>query len=162
MIILGIDPGTTTTGFGVIDFDGKNYNCIDYGVISTKPKIPQENKLKEIYTDILQIIKKYNPKLISIEKIFFNTNPKTVISVSQARGVCLLAAAINNINIVEYTPLQVKNSICGYGRAEKNQVIYMVKNFLKLKQDPKPDDAADALAIAITASISAKNVTSLL
>ena len=152
MLILGIDPGTTTTGFGIIGWDGKKHICIDYGVISTKPKIPQELKLKEIYTDLKKIINKHKPQLISIEKIYFNTNPKTVISVSQARGICLLAAARKNINIVEFTPLQVKSAICGYGRAEKKQVIYMVRNLLKLQEDPKPDDAADALAIAICAS----------
>ncbi len=157
MLILGIDPGTTTTGFGLIEWDGKKHTCIDYGVISTKPKISQELKLKEIYTDLKKIISKHKPQLISIEKIYFNTNPKTVISVSQARGICLLAAARKNINIVEFTPLQVKSAICGYGRAEKKQVIYMVRNLLKLQEDPRPDDAADALAIAITASISKKS-----
>lgn len=156
MVILGIDPGTTTTGFGVINYNGKKSICVDYGVIKTKPKIPQSKKLVEIYSDILQLIKKYKPELVAIEKIFFNTNPKTVISVSQARGVCILACAQNNIVTVEYTPLQVKSSVCGYGRAEKNQVIYMVKNLLNLKQNPTPDDAADALAIAICASVSVK------
>ena len=154
MVILGIDPGTTTTGFGVINYNGKKSLCVDYGVIKTKPKIPQSEKLVEIYSDVLQIIKKYKPELVAIEKIFFNTNPKTVISVSQARGVCLLACAHSNKQIFEYTPLQVKSAVCGYGRAEKNQVIYMVKNLLNLKQNPTPDDAADALAIAICASVS--------
>ena len=154
MIILGLDPGTTTTGFGVIEASSKHtYKTLTYGEIHTKPKIPQQKKLVEIYNDLTALVKKYNPDIISIEKIFFNKNPKTVISVSQARGICMLLAGQNNTQIVEFTPLQVKNNVVGYGRAEKKQVQYMVQKVLNLKEIPKPDDAADALALAISAAL---------
>lgn len=154
MIILGLDPGTTTTGFGVVAASSKHeYKTLDYGEIHTKPKIPQQIKLAEIYRDLNILVKKYKPDLFSIEKVFFNTNPKTVITVSQARGVCMLIAGQQNIEVVEFTPIQVKNNVVGYGRAEKKQVQYMVQKMLKLSEIPKPDDAADALALAISAAL---------
>ncbi|PIR43143.1 crossover junction endodeoxyribonuclease RuvC [candidate division WWE3 bacterium CG10_big_fil_rev_8_21_14_0_10_32_10] len=154
MIILGIDPGTTTTGFGILQkISRDNYKVLNYGVIHTMPKIDQKIKLFEIDKDIKSLIKKYKPNLMSIEKLFYNKNPKTIISVSQARGVCLLNAGIYNLRVFEYTPLQVKNTLVGYGRADKAQVQYMVKNILNLSYIPKPDDAADALAIAICAGL---------
>ena len=156
MIILGIDPGTTTTGFGVIEIQdpptgeaGKQLILRDYGVITTKPKIPLAEKLAEIYKDITQIIDNVKPDQIAIEQIFFFKNTKTAMSVGQARGVILLAAQNAKLQITEFTPLQVKAAICSNGRAEKKQIQEMVKNILNLKETPKPDDAADALAIAI-------------
>lgn len=153
MTILGLDPGTTTFGYGLIDnINSSNLKVLDYGVIATKPKIPNAQKLFEIYTDLQKIIKKYKPNLISIEKIFYNKNPKTVIAVSEARGVALLLSEQFKIPLVEFTPLQVKNNLVGYGRAEKMQIQKMVQKLLNLKEIPKPDDAADALALAILAS----------
>jgi len=154
MVIFGIDPGTTTTGFGVIEkIDDVHIKMLDYGVIHTKPKLKSNLKLIEIYKDLNFLLKKHRPDLASIEKIFYNTNPKTVINVSEARGVCVLSCTLQKIKIKEFTPLQVKNNIVGYGRAEKSQVQFMVKKMLGLSQVPKPDDAADALALAICASI---------
>lgn len=154
MVIIGIDPGTTTTGFGVIKkIDRNTYKMIDYGVIHTKPKLKYNLKLLEIYNDLNSLLNKHKPDLASIEKIFYNTNPKTVISVSEARGVCSLACTVNKVKIKEFTPLQVKNNVVGYGRAEKQQVQYMVKKLLNLTEVPKPDDAADALALAICAAL---------
>lgn len=158
MIILGIDPGTTTTGFGVINAKSKqDLVTLDYGEIHTAPKIDQKIKLAEIYKDLNALVKKYKPQIFSVEKVFFNKNPKTAMDVSQARGVCLLVAGQNNIELVEYTPIQVKNNVVGYGRADKKQVQYMVQNILNLSEVPKPDDAADALALAISAALSIKN-----
>ncbi len=154
MIILGIDPGTTTLGFALLQrISRNNLKVIDFGVIKTPPKTNQHLKLAEISKDLSSLLNKYKPNIMSIEKIFYNTNPKTVISVSQARGVCLMYAGLHNLIVKEYTPLQVKNSLVGYGRADKRQVQYMVKNILKLNSLPKPDDAADALAIAICAGL---------
>lgn len=159
MTVLGIDPGTTTTGFGILEYNqNQDYKVINYGIIETKPKIAQQIKLKEIFEDLNELIAKYKPDILGVEKVFYNTNPKTVISVSQARGISLLCAGIHNIKVFEYTPLQVKNAVVGYGRAEKKQVQYMIKNILKLKETPKPDDAADALAVAICAILENKSI----
>jgi crossover junction endodeoxyribonuclease RuvC len=125
---------------------------VDFGVISTKPKLPDAERLKILALDLKKIIKKYKPAAVGVEKLFFTTNQKTVMSVAQARGVVLLVAQQHNIPILEFTPLQVKNFICGYGKAEKKQVQYMVQKTFKLKEPPKPDDAADALAVALCAS----------
>ena len=154
MKILGIDPGTATTGFGIIEITPKNQPClIDAGIISTPPHTPLEDRLLEIYDSLQQIIKSSNPDAISIEKLFFNTNITTGISVAQARGICMLAARQNNIKIYEYTPLQIKQTLTGYGRAEKKQIQEMVRLHLSLASAPKPDDTADALAAAITHSL---------
>ncbi len=149
MIILGIDPGTTTTGFGVIEIDKNNIKLLDYGIIETKPKKELSKKLVEIYKDIKKIIKDTKPDRFAIEQLFFFKNAKTAMAVSQARGVILLAAENAKIPILEFSPLQVKMAICSNGRAEKQQVQKMVQAVLKLKDIPKPDDAADALAVAI-------------
>ena len=149
MIILGIDPGLATVGFGVIKHERSRFTTIDYGAIITPPHIPVHERLMMIYNDIQKTIDRYNPDDLAIEELFYNTNQKTVISVCEARGVILLSAYQRGLNIYEYTPLQVKQSVVGYGRAEKKQVQTMVKNILKLDKIPKPDDAADAVALAI-------------
>ncbi len=149
MIILGIDPGTATTGYGLIKICNKDYTCLDYGVIETSPQNKQEDRLKIINDEINVIIKKYQPNVLAIESLFFFKNSKTAIPVSQARGVVLMAAAQKKIPVYEFTPLQAKMAIVGYGRADKKQVQEMVKRILNLKEIPKPDDASDALAIAI-------------
>lgn len=150
MIILGIDPGTTTTGFGVIEVLSKNKLILkDYGTITTPPKIELAEKLQEIYQDISKIIKENKPDKIIVEQLFFFKNAKTAISVGHARGVILLAAKKAKIPIFECTPLQIKMAICNHGRADKKQVQEMVKRILNLEKIPKPDDAADAIAAAI-------------
>ena len=151
MIILGIDPGTATTGYGIIKQNRNQPTLVDFGVISTDKKLPDAERLNIVAKDLQELIKKYKPKAIGVEKLFLTTNQKTVMTVSQARGVVLLIAQQHGIPIFEFTPLQVKSFICGYGKAEKKQVQYMVQKTFKLKSAPKPDDAADALAIAICA-----------
>jgi len=152
MIILGLDPGTATTGFGIIEATQDELSCLHYGTITTEANTKDENRLMIIYSELENLLKEYKPEAVAIEKIFFFKNPKTVMPVSQARGVMLLAAAKQNIPIFEFTPLQVKIAVTGYGRAQKKQVQEMVKNLLNLEKIPKPDDAADALAIAISYS----------
>ncbi len=156
MIILGIDPGTATTGYGVIEFSSGNIKLIDYGCILTKSTEKLEYRLEIIHSELTEIIKKYKPEEIAVEELFFTNNAKTAIAVGQARGVIILTARLNNCSVFEYTPLQVKNAICGYGGAEKGQVQKMVKLLLKLDSIPKPDDAADAIAIAVCHSSSRK------
>ncbi len=148
MIILGIDPGTATTGYGLIKKNGE-INLINYGCIKTSCDLTTAERLKELYNQLDSLIKKYQPDIAAVEDIFFFKNLKTAIKVSQARGVILLTATKSNIPIFEYTPLQVKQAITSYGRAEKIQVQKMVKTLLNLDEIPKPDDAADALAVAI-------------
>lgn len=152
MKILGIDPGTATTGYGVIEVDKDSIEMVEYGCIRTEKKHSDSERLSEIYDDLNKIIKKHKPKIVAVESVFFYSNVKTAITVAQSRGVVLLAAKQNKKQILEFTPLQVKNSLTGYGKADKKQVQYMVKKLLSLKKTPKPDDAADALAVAITAS----------
>lgn len=149
MIILGIDPGIAITGFGVIEYNKNSLTCIDYGIIETPPSECPGKRLEQINFDLNQIIKKHKPTLVSIESLFFFKNLKTVMPVSQARGVIIFTVSTNNIPFVEYTPLQAKVSVTGYGKAQKKQVQEMVKQILNLKEIPKPDDAADALAMAI-------------
>lgn len=149
MRILGIDPGYATIGYGIIEYDNFRFRTIAYGAITTPPNKAFSDRLCDIYRDISTLIEKYSPDCLSIEKLYFNTNTTTAIDVAQARGVLLLGARKKGIEIFEYTPLQVKQSITGYGRAEKHQVMEMVKNLLQLKAVPKPDDTADALALAI-------------
>ena len=149
MRILGIDPGYATIGYGIIEYDNFRFKIVSYGAITTTPEKLFPDRLCDIYNDVITLIKTYKPVCLSIEKLYFNTNTTTAIDVAQARGVILLAARNNNLDIYEYTPLQVKQSITGYGRAEKHQVMEMVKNLLKLNAVPKPDDTADALALAI-------------
>ena len=149
MRVLGIDPGYAIVGYGVIDYDGYRFKTVGYGAITTPAHTAFDERLNQIYEDILTVIEKYKPEHLAIEKLYFNTNTTTAIDVAQARGVILLAAKQKGVRVFEYTPLQVKQSITGYGKAEKHQVMEMVKSFLSLSAVPKPDDTADALAIAI-------------
>ncbi|MEG0829051.1 MAG: crossover junction endodeoxyribonuclease RuvC [Anaerovoracaceae bacterium] len=149
MKILGIDPGYAILGFGVIEMIGNRFKVIDYGAITTDAKMEMPDRLKHLYCSLMDVITKHEPEVASIEELFFNSNAKTAILVGQARGVAVLACANSGMEIEEYTPLQIKQAITGYGRAEKKQVQIMVKNILNLKEIPKPDDTADALAAAI-------------
>ena len=153
MRIIGIDPGTGILGFGVIDVDRGKLAMVTAGVIKTPAHTPLEERLVEIYEGLQQIIAETSPQVMSIEKLFFAQNVTTAISVSHARGVAMLAGKQAGLRIAEYTPLQIKQPLTGYGRAEKKQMQEMVRLQLGLKQAPKPDDAADALAAAITHSL---------
>lgn len=150
MLILGIDPGTTIVGFGIIEKNKNCLVCLDYGCIRTKPKSPEMEKISVIEKRLDDIIKKIKPNKVSMEKLFFFKNAKTAINVAQARGAMLAICAQNNIEVCEFTPLQIKQAVSCYGRANKGQVQKMVKLILGLKEIPRPDDAADALACAIT------------
>lgn len=155
MTYLGIDPGTATTGFGIIERNKNSkpeFKIIDFGVISTRKTDSDADRLKILHTDLVDLIKKYKPDIVGIEKLFFANNQITAMTVSQARGIILLACAQNKLTIKEFTPLQVKSTLCGYGKADKKQVQAMVKMTFGLKHTPKPDDAADALAIALCAA----------
>ena len=147
MIILGIDPGYAIVGYGVIDTNGMR--PISYGAIRTEAGIPIEDRLSEIYDNMTELLRTFRPDHVAIEKLYFNTNEKTAINVSQARGVIVLACVKCGVKVHEYTPLQVKMSVVGYGRAEKAQIMDMTKRLLGLRKTPRPDDAADALAIAL-------------
>lgn len=149
MRVLGIDPGIAIVGFGFIDKDGHKLTPVQYGSIETKAGTPEETRLLQVYESVGALMDKYKPDSIGIEKLFFNRNVTTAFSVGQARGVIILAAAQRGIPVAEYTPLQVKQAVVGYGKAEKKQVQEMVRMFLKLSAVPKPDDVADALAVAI-------------
>ena len=159
MRILGIDPGIATVGFGVIDTDHGHQKYVTCGIISTPAHTPLSSRLDQIYSDLEELIATFHPDAISIEELFFNTNITTGISVAHGRGVILLAAYRSGIPVYEYTPLQVKQAVVGYGRAEKKQVIDMVRRILNMPAAPKPDDAADAVALAIC---HARSATSLL
>ena len=150
MRVIGIDPGTAIVGYGIIDYNKNKYSIVDYGVILTSKDLSNEERLEIVYNELDKILKKYKPEFMAIEDLFYFKNNKTVISVAQARGVILLAGKQNNILMSSYTPLQVKIGITGYGKAEKKEVQLMVQKFLGLSEIPKPDDAADALAISIT------------
>lgn len=149
MIILGIDPGYAIVGYGVLRFEKNKFTVIDFGAITTPAGMDFPDRLKDIYEDLSYIFQKYAPDAMAIEKLFFNTNKKTAVDVAQARGVILLTAREHGAEIYEYTPLQVKQSVVGYGRAEKKQVQEMTRSILGLSAVPKPDDTADALAMAI-------------
>lgn len=149
MRILGIDPGTAITGFGVIDKNGQKLSLVTAGVVRTPTKQALPERLETIFNELTSLIKECQPEQIAVEQLYFAKNVTTAMSVSHARGVILLAARQAGLPIGEYTPLQVKQAITGYGRAEKAQMQAMVKNILGLQQIPKPDDAADALAVAI-------------
>lgn len=149
MRILGIDPGTSLIGYGIIDADGKSFRLVDCGTCRTPPKIPNRERVADIYEFFTKLIKKYSPDIIALETLFFFKNAKTVMAVSEIRGILLLVAAHAGVEIREFTPLQVKQAISGYGRADKIQVQTMVKLVLKLREAPKPDDVTDALALAI-------------
>ena len=149
MSILGLDPGTATTGWGIIEEVKKEPVLVDFGCIETCKTKCNVDRLCEIESDLQKIIKKYQPDEVAIEDLFFFKNLKTAIKVAQARGVLLVTSGKAKLIVAEYTPLQVKQALTGYGRADKNQVQVMVQNIFKLKEIPKPDDAADALAVAI-------------
>ncbi|MBQ7500892.1 MAG: crossover junction endodeoxyribonuclease RuvC [Clostridia bacterium] len=149
MKILGIDPGYAIIGYGVVDYAASSFRTLDYGAITTPAKIPVEDRLEMIYGSMCELIDKYKPDDMAVEQLFFNTNQTTAIKVAEARGVILLAARQKGVHIFEYTPLQVKQAVVGYGKADKKQVQIMVTTLLQLKQIPKPDDTADALAIAV-------------
>lgn len=150
MIILGVDPGIAIVGWGVIEYHNGRMRAMDYGAITTSSDMRTEDRIAAVYREMTEIIEKYTPDAMAIEELFFNTNQKTGIIVAEARGVLLLAARLRNVPVYEYTPLQIKQSVVGYGRAEKHQIIQMVTMFLHLEKPPKPDDTADALACAIT------------
>lgn len=149
MVILGIDPGLAIVGWGVVNFASSRFMPMAYGSVQTKAGVPVEQRLSQIYDRLSEIIEKYKPDAIAVEELFWNTNVTTGIVVAEARGVILLCARKHNVPIFEYTPMQVKQAVVGYGKAEKRQVISMVTLMLGLKEPPKPDDTADALAIAI-------------
>ena len=149
MCILGIDPGTATTGFGLIEETQTGLLTLEYGIISTPAKMPMDKRLVILYDRLNELLFKYHPESCAVERLFFRRNVTTAISVGQARGVILLSLSKNNVPIAEYTPMEIKLAVAGYGGAEKKQVQFMVQSILELKELPKPDDAADALAIAI-------------
>lgn len=150
MRVLGIDPGTGITGWGIVErISGNLYKTIDYGVIRTPADLAMPYRLRDIYESLFKIITKYNPESVGIENLFFFKNQKTVIAVGQARGVAIVCSVNCGKEVYDYTPLQVKQAITGYGRADKKQMQKMVKTVLGLKEIPKPDDAADALAVAV-------------
>lgn len=148
MIILGVDPGTASTGYGLINTE-KNIEMIGCDCIHTSPEMEMADRLKIIYQKIGEVIKRYHPKEVAIEQIYFSKNSKTALSIGQARGVIMLAASNEEIRIFNYTPLEVKQTVTGYGRATKHQIKHMVKDLLHLPSVPRSDDAADALAVAI-------------
>lgn len=150
MRVIGIDPGTAIVGYGIIDFENSKYSVVDYGVILTSKDLEAEERLEIIYIELTKILEKYKPEYMAIEDLFYFKNNKTVISVAQARGVILLTGKQNNIPLATYTPLQVKIGVTGYGKADKKQIQLMVQKILNLKEIPKPDDAADGLAISLT------------
>ena len=149
MIILGIDPGYAIVGYGVLDYQNNHFAVLDYGAITTDAGTPFNERLEIIFDRLGSIIERWRPDAMSVEKVFYNNNAKTVIDVSQARGVIMLAAQKGRVPVFEYTPLQVKQSVVGYGRAEKKQVQEMIRRILSLETVPKPDDTADALAMAV-------------
>lgn len=149
MRILGIDPGYAILGYGVIDVTGNRFTTIDYGSITTDASMEMPARLECLYDGIMELISRYKPDEASIEELFFNSNAKTAILVGEARGVAVLACSKGGLVINEYTPLQIKQALVGYGRADKKQIQYMVKLMLGLKEVPKPDDTADALAAAV-------------
>ncbi len=149
MIVLGIDPGYAIVGFGVVEYNNNHFRVLDFGAITTEAHTPFNERIERIFDCACMIIERYRPEALAIEKLFFNTNQKTAIDVAQARGALVLAAQKAKMPIFEYTPLQVKQSVVGYGRAEKKQVQEMTRLMLGLEKIPKPDDAADALAMAI-------------
>ncbi len=159
MRILGIDPGIAIVGFGLVETERGKSRLVRCGVITTPAHTPLSARLHSIYLDLTELLETLRPDAIAIEELFFNTNVTTGISVAQARGVILLACYQAGVQVYEYTPLQVKQAVVGYGRAEKKQVMDMVKRILNLQDVPKPDDAADAVAIALC---HARSSTSLL
>ncbi|MGE5631096.1 MAG: crossover junction endodeoxyribonuclease RuvC [Caulobacteraceae bacterium] len=149
MIILGVDPGIAILGYGLVGYEANKFTVIDYGAITTEAGTPMSRRLTLIYDDLINLIVKYKPDVFAVEELFFNKNIKTALTVGHARGVAVLAASKSGVPVYEYTPLQVKQAVVGYGRAEKKQIQQMVKILLNLREIPKPDDVADALAVAL-------------
>ncbi|MDR0357716.1 MAG: crossover junction endodeoxyribonuclease RuvC [Clostridiales Family XIII bacterium] len=149
MRILGIDPGYAIMGYGIVDMNANRFALEECGVVATEAGMEMPARLKRIYAQLMEIIATFEPDVASIEELFFNSNAKTAIKVGEARGAAILACANSGLPIYEYTPLQIKQAIVGYGRAEKEQVQAVVKSILNLKETPRPDDAADAVAAAI-------------
>jgi crossover junction endodeoxyribonuclease RuvC len=149
MVIIGIDPGFAITGYGIIEYSGNIFKLMDVGVITTEAHTELSDRLLTLNNELDVLISRYQPDAMAVEELFFNTNVKTAIKVGHGRGVALLSAAKAGIKVYEYTPLQVKQAVVGYGRAKKEQVQQMVKVLLNMDKIPKPDDAADALAVAI-------------
>ena len=149
MLTLGIDPGTAATGFGLVRQQGGKLSYVSCGCVSTSPKETSQGRLAKIYAELKKLILDYKPDSVAVERLYFGENSKTAMAVGQARGMALLAAAEGKVPVSEYTPLEVKMALTGYGRAEKKQIQQMVRILLKLADVPKPDDAADALAVAI-------------
>ncbi len=150
LIILGIDPGYAIVGWGVIEYQGVTIRPVAFGAITTEAHTDFNLRLQQIYDDTVELLKRSKPDAVSVEKLYFNTNTTTAIYVAEARGVILLAAQQAGVPVYEYTPLQVKTAVTGYGKAQKHQVLELTRRLLHLKELPKPDDTADALAIAIT------------
>ena len=149
MVVLGIDPGYAIVGYGGVEFFGNKYHVMGYGAIETSANTPFNVRLEHIFTEMSGVIDRCKPDAVAIEKLYFQNNQKTAIDVAQARGVILLSAQLKGLPIYEYTPLQVKTAVTGYGKAKKEQVMEMTKRLLDLKQMPRLDDTADALAIAV-------------
>ncbi|WP_368294397.1 crossover junction endodeoxyribonuclease RuvC [Dehalobacter sp. TBBPA1] len=149
MLILGIDPGTAIMGYGLIEKNGQKLSPVTYSCWRTPSDLPMPDRLRMLYESLEDFLGEYSPDVMAVEELFFNRNTTTAITVGQARGVILLSAARRNIEVFEYTPLQVKQAVVGYGKADKKQIQYMVKAILSLQETPKPDDTADALGIAI-------------
>lgn len=157
-IILGIDPGTARMGYGIISYNNNDLECIDYGVLETSSGIEDHIRLNDLHKKIKVLVEKHKPEVVAVEDIFYFKNQKTLVGVSQARGVALLSAAQNGKKYFSFTPLQIKQAVSGYGKADKQQVQKMVKTLLNLESVPKPDDAADALAVAICCAHSANDM----
>jgi len=157
IVILGIDPGTATTGFSILRQERDGFVVLDFGIISTDKNSSAGERLKKLYCEVGKLLKKFQPNILAVEKLYFFKNLKTALPVSEARGVVLLATAQKKVKVIELTPLEVKMGICGYGRADKKQVQKMVQQILGLEKIPKPDDAADALAIAICGALKIKS-----
>jgi crossover junction endodeoxyribonuclease RuvC len=155
--ILGIDPGYAIVGWGVLDYEKNKFYTVAYGAITTDAHTDFQARLVEIYDQVVKVIEMTSPTALAIEKLYYTTNQKTVIQVAQSRGVILLAAAKNNLPVYEYTPLQIKQSVTGYGKAVKKQMQAMTKTILKLESIPKPDDTADRLAVGICHAYSYKS-----
>ncbi len=150
MLVIGIDPGTAITGYGLVSEDERgDLRAVAYGVVTTKAKLPMPERLLALHRELQEILARYRPESGAVEKLFFQRNVTTAISVGQARGVSILALAEAGLPVAEYTPMEIKQAVAGYGGADKHQVQYMVRALLGLEETPRPDDAADALAVAI-------------
>lgn len=149
MIVLGVDPGLANTGWGVIQLDGPRCRAVAYGCVTTKPSDDLASRLRRIHDEVQAVIERYSPSECAVESVFFGTNAKSAFATGQARGVALLATSERRLTLAEYSPVQIKSVVAGSGTADKDQVTYMVRALLSLDHDPRPDHAADALAVAI-------------